>query len=171
MKAKVNCDLLLSGHITNQFQHWLHSSSHLMFLFYFLFWCIGLISRHCSFAGITSRVAFPFFILFLRWPPLSSSWHISVCFSDSEQWKWMQLLLIALLDYFVTILIVLQVPGTQDLVDFSPVYRCLHIYSVLVSFTWLCLIKIYVEFKLCFLIFDIFLFIKSKNRKLLLREY
>ncbi|XP_036190029.1 exocyst complex component 6B isoform X3 [Myotis myotis] len=24
-----------------------------------------------------------------------------------------------------------QVPGTQDLVDFSPVYRCLHIYSVL----------------------------------------
>uniref|UniRef100_A0A6I8PC73 Exocyst complex component n=1 Tax=Ornithorhynchus anatinus TaxID=9258 RepID=A0A6I8PC73_ORNAN len=26
-----------------------------------------------------------------------------------------------------------EVPGTQDLVDFSPVYRCLHIYSVLVS--------------------------------------
>ncbi|KAL0621525.1 hypothetical protein AAY473_009855, partial [Plecturocebus cupreus] len=25
----------------------------------------------------------------------------------------------------------LQVPGAQDLVDFSPVYRCLHIYSVL----------------------------------------
>ena len=37
-------------------------------------------------------------------------------------------------EYFVTILIVLQVPGAQDLVDFSPVYRCLHIYSVLVSF-------------------------------------
>ena len=27
----------------------------------------------------------------------------------------------------------LQVPGAQDLVDFSPVYRCLHIYTVLVS--------------------------------------
>ncbi|XP_041877886.1 exocyst complex component 6B [Corvus kubaryi] len=26
-----------------------------------------------------------------------------------------------------------EVPGAQDLVDFSPVYRCLHIYSVLVS--------------------------------------
>lgn len=26
-----------------------------------------------------------------------------------------------------------QVPGAQDLVDFSPVYRCFHIYSVLVS--------------------------------------
>ncbi|KAI4797294.1 hypothetical protein KUCAC02_025190 [Chaenocephalus aceratus] len=25
------------------------------------------------------------------------------------------------------------VPGAQDLVDFSPVYRCLHIYTVLVS--------------------------------------
>lgn len=25
----------------------------------------------------------------------------------------------------------LEVPGAQDLVDFSPVYRCLHIYSVL----------------------------------------
>lgn len=37
-------------------------------------------------------------------------------------------------EYFVTILVVLQVPGAQDLVDFSPVYRCLHIYSVLVSF-------------------------------------
>lgn len=27
----------------------------------------------------------------------------------------------------------LQVPGAQDLVDFSPVYRCLHIYTVLVG--------------------------------------
>ncbi|KAG8542504.1 hypothetical protein GDO81_026604, partial [Engystomops pustulosus] len=26
-----------------------------------------------------------------------------------------------------------EAPGTQDLVDFSPVYRCLHIYTVLVS--------------------------------------
>uniref|UniRef100_A0A8C2RW50 Exocyst complex subunit EXOC6/Sec15 C-terminal domain-containing protein n=1 Tax=Capra hircus TaxID=9925 RepID=A0A8C2RW50_CAPHI len=41
------------------------------------------------------------------------------------------LLFIALFEYFVTILVVLQVPGAQDLVDFSPVYRCLHIYSVL----------------------------------------
>ncbi|KAG9461057.1 hypothetical protein GDO78_018260, partial [Eleutherodactylus coqui] len=24
-----------------------------------------------------------------------------------------------------------EAPGTQDLVDFSPVYRCLHIYTVL----------------------------------------
>uniref|UniRef100_A0A8D2MHP4 Exocyst complex component n=1 Tax=Zonotrichia albicollis TaxID=44394 RepID=A0A8D2MHP4_ZONAL len=31
-----------------------------------------------------------------------------------------------------------EVPGAQDLVDFSPVYRCLHIYSVLVNakFRW-----------------------------------
>uniref|UniRef100_A0A8C1ZZW5 Exocyst complex component n=1 Tax=Cyprinus carpio TaxID=7962 RepID=A0A8C1ZZW5_CYPCA len=27
--------------------------------------------------------------------------------------------------------IILQIPGAQDLVDFSPVYRCLHIYTVL----------------------------------------
>uniref|UniRef100_A0A9J8DDH9 Exocyst complex component n=1 Tax=Cyprinus carpio carpio TaxID=630221 RepID=A0A9J8DDH9_CYPCA len=29
--------------------------------------------------------------------------------------------------------IILQIPGAQDLVDFSPVYRCLHIYTVLVK--------------------------------------
>ncbi|KAH0615690.1 hypothetical protein JD844_025995 [Phrynosoma platyrhinos] len=32
-----------------------------------------------------------------------------------------------------------EVPGAQDLVDFSPVYRCLHIYSVLVSEQAFCL--------------------------------
>jgi len=33
--------------------------------------------------------------------------------------------------------ILLQIPGAQDLVDFSPVYRCLHIYTVLVSISHL----------------------------------
>lgn len=32
-----------------------------------------------------------------------------------------------------TCFVSLQVPGAPDLVDFSPVYRCLHIYTVLVS--------------------------------------
>lgn len=38
------------------------------------------------------------------------------------------------LDLIVEAFVSLQVPGAQDLVDFSPVYRCLHIYTVLVSY-------------------------------------
>lgn len=37
-------------------------------------------------------------------------------------------------DLIVESFVSLQVPGAQDLVDFSPVYRCLHIYTVLVSY-------------------------------------
>ena len=59
----------------------------------------------------------------------------------------MKLLLVALFEYFVTILIVFQVPGAQDLVDFSPVYRCLHIYSVLVSLYLSLPNKLFIEFR------------------------
>ena len=81
----------------------------------------------------------------------------------------MLLLLIALFEYFVTILVVLQVPGAQDLVDFSPVYRCLHIYSVLVSL-WLCLVKLYIEFKSLLSHIWQFFCLLLRNKKLLLRN-
>ncbi len=49
---------------------------------------------------------------------------------------------------------VLQIPGAQDLVDFSPVYRCLHIYTVLVSMSCLWSVLFQVWFVWCFFFFQ-----------------